>query len=98
MVAVIAHGKGRSGWKFFCLSMLFSPAVGFLVVLLASPLREIQEASGLKSGALKKCPFCFEIVSAGDVVCRFCSRPLPEIIDVAATVDNDSSEVKPPRS
>jgi hypothetical protein len=88
MVGVIANGKGRSALMFFCLSMLFSPAVGFLSVLLASPSHEMQRARGLKSGALKKCPSCAETVNADDTVCRFCGRPLPEIIEVDATIEN----------
>lgn len=90
IVAIIAHEKGRSAWKFFCLAMLLSPPVGFLAALLSAPSEEIQKARGLKSGLLKKCLFCAGIVKAKDTVCRICNRSLPEIIDVDATVENNS--------
>jgi len=89
MVGIIANGKGRSGGVFFFLSMLLSPAVGFLSVLLASPSNEIRVARGLQSGSLKKCPFCAGICGALETVCSFCGQAHPEIIDVEATEMKD---------
>ncbi len=87
IVAVIANEKGRSAWRFFWLAMLLSPPLGFLIALLTPPAPKIQEARGLKSGALKKCLFCFAIGQAQDSVCRSCHKPWPDIIDVEATVE-----------
>jgi len=90
MAAVIAHGKGRSALMFFFLSMLLSPFLGLIIALVISPSPEKQKERGLKSGALKKCLSCTETTNAHDTVCRYCGRPLPEIIDVHAIIDNGS--------
>lgn len=82
IVALIAHLKGRSAWGFFALAMVFSPPVGFLAVLLFPATAQSLEDRGLKSGALKKCPFCTRVINSSDTVCRHCNRPQSEIIDV----------------
>ncbi len=90
MVGVLANGKGRSALMFFFLSMLFSPVIGLFAALVVSPSSIKQKERGLKSGVLKKCISCAETVNADDTVCRFCGRPLPEIIEVDATIENGS--------
>jgi hypothetical protein len=75
VVGVLAHRKGRSGISFFGLSLLLSPVVGFVAVLLAKPDTEKAAARG----AGRKCPHCAEIVKADAKVCRFCGRDLPPL-------------------
>lgn len=43
----------------------------------------------MKFGAFKKCPSCDEPVKLEDTVCRFCGKPLPEIIEVEPIIEDN---------
>jgi hypothetical protein len=62
LVGVFASSKKRSGLAWFFLSLVLSPFITFIIVLVA----------GFPKGTLKKCPKCAEEVKAEALVCRFC--------------------------
>jgi len=68
LVGVFASSKKRSGVGWFFLSLIISPLIGFLIVLIAGPA----------SGSVKKCPKCAEEVKAEAQVCRFCKYEFPQ--------------------
>ncbi|MFI3221758.1 MAG: hypothetical protein QX191_01855 [Methylococcaceae bacterium] len=77
---VIAAKKGRSGIGFFFLSILFSPLIGIISAIIATPNQKQIENDKVKLGWEKKCPFCAEIIKKDAVVCHFCKRDLPEVV------------------
>jgi len=81
MVAAIAHGKGRSAWLFFLLSMIATPVVGFAAVLLIPP-HPLRVQEELRKGTLRKCLNCGHVSRSEAKICPKCLQPRPEIIDV----------------
>ncbi len=68
LVGVFASSKKRSGVGWFFLSLILSPLIAFLIVLIAGPA----------SGSVKKCPKCAEEVKVEAQVCRFCNYEFPK--------------------
>ena len=60
--AIIASSKGRSFFLWFLYGILIFP-IAFVHSIL--------------NGAVKKCPFCLELIKKEAVLCRFCSKEFP---------------------
>lgn len=73
-VAILASRKGRSGFGWFLFSVIFSPLIGFLFVLVlgdASP-----DAIKPNPNTHVKCPDCREFVLKEARVCKHCGCKL----------------------
>ena len=85
IVGWFAHQKGRSGIAFFLISIVISPMIGLIVVLIIKPSGEVMEQRMLLSGEGKTCPFCAEVVRAEALICKHCGKDidagLPPAID-----------------
>jgi hypothetical protein len=62
LVALIAPSRGKSPLGAFLISILLSPLIGFLVVVL------------LPSETTRSCPHCGESIKKAAIVCRYCGR------------------------
>lgn len=71
LVGAYAYRKERNGIGWFFLSLLISPLIAFIIVLVAGP----------SSSSLKKCPKCAENVKVEAQICRFCNYEFPSSID-----------------
>ena len=67
LVGIFAGSKSRSKFGWFFISLLISPLIAFIILLVAGP----------RAGSLKKCPKCAEQVKAEAEICRFCSFQFP---------------------
>ena len=64
LVAVYANGKGKSGVLYFFISILLSPLLGFLIVLVSG------------DSTKKKCDKCGQKIDISAKVCPFCSTKM----------------------
>jgi hypothetical protein len=100
--ASIASARGRSGFGWFLLGILFGP-FGLVVAFLPTAEATRQEQArqqGLAPG-WRKCPFCAEVVREEALVCRYCQRELlpnptgaivPEGVEMPAGLQLSESE------
>ena len=70
----LASGNGRSGVGYFFLSLLLSPLIGFIAVLIAGEDKEELENTKIASRESKKCPDCAESIKFEAKVCRYCGK------------------------
>lgn len=75
--AIIASKKGRSGLRWFVVSLFFSPIIASIVVACLPSLKEEREQKALAEGGMRKCPFCAELVKQEATLCRYCHSELP---------------------
>lgn len=72
LIGIIANGRGRSGFGYFLLSLILSPLIGGLILLISGTDQKALEAKAASSGELKKCPACAEYIKPDATKCRFC--------------------------
>ncbi|MBS7311609.1 MAG: zinc ribbon domain-containing protein [Treponema sp.] len=77
-VAYGAKNRGRSFGTYLTLSILFSPLIAGIELLMLGENKQGIENNSITEGDSKECPFCAEIIKKEAIVCRYCGRDLPK--------------------
>lgn len=88
VVGFLAINKGRSGMGFFILSILISPLLSFIILLVLG----VSEEGLYRNGELKRCSNCKEFVKLGALECKHCGNDLSNNHKVLHTNKNDSKK------
>ena len=80
LVGVFAGNRGRIGFGWGMISVIFSPLIGWLIVLALPNLQKEQSRDGLGNVITevthKRCPACREVIRRDAVKCRHCGEIL----------------------
>jgi hypothetical protein len=77
--AAIAEKKGRN----FVAWWLYGALIWIVALphaMLLQPEPKLLEQRALQQGALRKCPYCAELVKAEATICRYCRSPLTPVV------------------
>jgi predicted hydrocarbon binding protein len=77
-IAMWATAWGRSGGGYFVISVLLTPFIAAIILIVAGKKGEVEEKQKEQEGILKKCPECAEMVKSEAKICRFCRYEFPE--------------------
>ena len=72
----ICQEKGRSALEGLFLGLLLGP-IGVIICAVLPRDETTLETSALRSGAMRSCPYCAELVRSQATVCRYCGRDIP---------------------
>ena len=74
LCGMLASSKGKSFFGYLFLSLLLSPLIGFIAVLIAKADNKKIENKSIRSGENKKCPDCAELIKSEAKVCKHCGK------------------------
>ena len=75
IAGAIASGRGRSSCGGFATGFLLGP-LGIIWALVMPKDQAVIDEESLKSGEMKKCPACAELVKSEAIKCRHCGEEL----------------------
>jgi len=88
VVAIGASGRGRHGPGWFLLSMVISPLLAFLLLMML-PSRS-KSAGAPETQELRKCPECAELILREAKKCKHCGsvvEPVAPVKEASVTYD-----------
>lgn len=76
VVALIAYVRGRSLFGYLLLSLLLSPLITLIILLIIGPNVRRLEEDAIAAGKLRRCAACAELVRSDALKCKHCGSSL----------------------
>lgn len=76
VAGMVGSGKGRTGAG-WALGILLGP-IGLLIIAVMPANVSRVESVALRSGDMRKCPYCAELIKSEATTCRFCGKDIPQ--------------------
>jgi len=95
IVGFVANGMGHSGFGFFILSLIISPILALLILLVIGKNKDVieeRERPNIEIGKIgeisigKICPYCANEIKKQAIVCQYCHRDLPKQEEIIKSV------------
>lgn len=82
-----ASSRGKSGLGFFFLSLIFSPIIGFLILLAIPKNDEALNSRRVQDGTHVICRHCKQAIIKGASICQYCGKSTAPVDPAEATAD-----------
>ncbi len=76
VAASVAKNKGRDYGRWLVLSLLISPFISLIILLVS---KDLTTENDIKQGKLKNCLYCSELIMREAVKCKHCGADLPSL-------------------
>lgn len=79
-IGFINQSRGNGFITGLLLSLILSPLIGFIIVIVTKENTAKLEKAQIAKGKLKKCPKCAEVIKSEAVICKHCGHEFNELV------------------
>ena len=78
--AIVANNKGRHSIGWFFIGFVLGPLGLILSLVVSKDVLEVEQRE-ISKGAMRRCPFCAELIRCQATVCQYCGRESEDVVE-----------------